>query len=150
MQFLYGRQTYFREFVPLPLLQPLQKFRGLHAEGLNLSTIYTPQIVVNGTSEFVGNNAGAVTEAISGGLAQSPSQSLIIDCGIVGQQLTVNYHDSAIDVSRSTAGRDTQLSLAHSTTLELPKDFTKEGWELIAFIQNSKDGHITAATKYNF
>ena len=61
MQFLYGRQIYFQEFVPLPLLQPLQKFRGLHAEGLNLSTIYTPQIVVNGTSECVGNNAGAVT-----------------------------------------------------------------------------------------
>lgn len=150
-----------------------------YAEWLNLSTIYTPQIVVNGSSECVGNNASAVTAAISEGLNQQSVQSLTLDCGIAGQQLKVNVKDSGLSgnarltlalVQRSAdsqvkAGENAGRQLSHvqivrqlktvttndpGITLDLPKDFTKEGWELIGFIQDSKTGHITAATKYNF
>ncbi len=41
-----------------------------YAAWLNLSSIYTPQVVVNGRQEFVGSESGALHTAIQGGLEQ--------------------------------------------------------------------------------
>lgn len=41
-----------------------------YAAWLNLSSIYTPQVVVNGRKEMVGSQAGAVYSAIKGALAK--------------------------------------------------------------------------------
>lgn len=47
-----------------------------YAEWLHLSSIYTPQVVVNGQKEFVGSDAGALHQAINNGLRTEPEAQL--------------------------------------------------------------------------
>lgn len=34
-----------------------------------------------------------------------------------------------------------------NANIKLPDDYSENGWELIGFVQDSKDGHITAANR---
>lgn len=54
-----------------------------YAEWLNQHALYTPQLVVNGVSEYVGSNRGAIEKAISTGLDQAPAPPLTLQ-GTVG------------------------------------------------------------------
>src|SRR5579859_6695441 len=47
-----------------------------YARWLRLSSVYTPQVVVNGHQEFVGSDAVKLREAISNGLQATPKASL--------------------------------------------------------------------------
>jgi hypothetical protein len=49
-----------------------------YAAWLNLSSIYTPQVVVNGRKEFVGSEAGALHAAIQSGLEQQGNVQLTL------------------------------------------------------------------------
>lgn len=60
-----------------------------YADWLHLNTVYTPQIVVNGTTEQVGSNQGAVLGAISAGLAQAEGKPLVITGRIAQGQVKV-------------------------------------------------------------
>ena len=67
-----------------------------YASWLKLSSLYTPQIVVNGRTEFVGSQAGSLTKAIHSGLRQQAKTGLALSglriegkrldwqCGIAG------------------------------------------------------------------
>jgi hypothetical protein len=52
------------------------KRQQAYAAYLNLQSVYTPQIVVNGTKEFVGSEEGTLRNAINAALATPPSASL--------------------------------------------------------------------------
>lgn len=64
-----------------------------YSDWLRLQTIYTPQIIVNGTSEYVGSDEPRIFKAISNGLGhEAPSSNnLIIDCGLIGRKLNITF-----------------------------------------------------------
>jgi hypothetical protein len=153
-----------------------------YAGWLNLQTVYTPQMVVNGTSEYVGSDQRSVLQAISAGLTGEPTNTLTLTGKIAGDQLQVEYQEAGHEkrselvlalVQQSAqsavkAGENEGRNLSHvqivrrmlhvpldmnskkEITMKLPDDFNKQGWELIGFVQHTKDGSITAAARFNF
>ncbi|HEY4288198.1 MAG TPA: DUF1223 domain-containing protein [Puia sp.] len=67
------------------------KRQSRYAEWLNLRTIYTPQIVTNGKTEFVGSNERALLTAISTGLKEIPAQTLSLNGTVKNGQIIVRY-----------------------------------------------------------
>jgi len=63
-----------------------------YAKWLNLSSVYTPQIVVNGSKEFIGSEEKTFRGAIASSFAQSTDAKLEISlAGQTGKSLTLNY-----------------------------------------------------------
>ena len=62
-----------------------------YASWLNLQSIYTPQIVVNGRKEFVGSQESTLRRAIHSGLDQTPGAQLTLS-GVSVDQGIVHYH----------------------------------------------------------
>ena len=62
-----------------------------YAGWLNLQTVYTPQIVVNGSREYVGSDQGAILSAISAGLDQEPATTLTLTGKVAGNKATIEY-----------------------------------------------------------
>lgn len=152
-----------------------------YASWLNLRTIYTPQIVVNGTNEFVGSDQGALLQAISGGLDhQEGTKSLTVKGKIENNRINIDYQAAGEEKntelvlalvqksghSNVKAGENSGRSLSHvqivrqtlhfplgvnsnkALTMTLPQDFKGKGWELIGFVQDKSNGHITAASRF--
>jgi len=68
-----------------------------YAEWLHLSSIYTPQVVVNGQKEFVGSDAGALHQAINKGLsAAATAQLALSDVRMSGGKLSWQAHADAM------------------------------------------------------
>lgn len=70
-----------------------------YASWLNIESIYTPQIVVNGRKEFVGSQEGTLRSAIHSGLDQIPAARLTLgdirlDKGMVHYQYVVKNADA--------------------------------------------------------
>ncbi len=70
----------------------------MYAHNLKLSSVYTPQIVVNGKKEFIGSEEGTLCNAIKGAL-QSPSsvQLSISVAAIKPGTATLNYKTGNAD-----------------------------------------------------
>ena len=148
---------------------------------MNLRTIYTPQIVVNGASEYVGSNTGAILQAISAGLEEQARGTLTLNVRKDGNKLNVAYDETGNTkdaelvlalVQRSAqsnvkAGENSGRKLSHAqvvrrmvhfplsaakknASIQLPDDFTENDWELIGFVQDNANGHITAAARADF
>lgn len=67
-----------------------------YAEWLHLSSIYTPQVVVNGQKEFVGSDAVALHQAINNGLRAEPGAQLTLgDVRLSGGRLSWQAHASS-------------------------------------------------------
>ncbi len=64
-----------------------------YANWLNLSSVYTPQIVVNGRTEFVGSQEGNLRNAIRSGL-QTPAKSELVfnSIKVDNDKATIQYH----------------------------------------------------------
>jgi hypothetical protein len=146
---------------------------------LNLSSLYTPQIVVNGQSENIGSDEGATVQAINNALSQHPQGTVSLSATKKENGLEVNYQFNGETngtvillalvqkkaESRVTAGENTGRHLPHvqivreleqedtrnhhQLLIPTPADFKPEEYELIAFVQNKKNGKIIAATKSN-
>lgn len=151
----------------------------MYASWLNLQTIYTPQIVVNGATEYVGSDESSVVKAISEGLDQVPVNTLTGNGRIENNKINIRYQDSVNEKgtelvlalvqktahSNVRAGENAGRSLSHvqivrqlqrvdinskkNIAINLPADFTKEGWELIGMVQRTSDGRITAAARFD-
>jgi len=153
-----------------------------YAEWLHLSSIYTPQVVVNGQKEFVGSDAGALHRAISNGLEATPAAQLTLSNvrlsgGKLGWQahtsgagaggnlrlvVAVVEHDAS---TRVLGGENGGKTLSHvqivrgfdrvpvngkgdaAGRLDWPEGMSASGGELIAFLQDARDGKIVAATR---
>lgn len=147
-----------------------------YANWLNLETVYTPQMVINGHSEYVGSNERTIKKAIAKELEQASSTTLTLHAKVEGSKLQVNYQ--AADgtnaelvlalvqrnaTSNVKAGENAGKQLSHAQivrqlyhqnvndakgiTMNLPSDFAANGWQLIGFIQQKNNGHITAAAR---
>jgi hypothetical protein len=67
-----------------------------YASWLHLSSIYTPQLVVNGQKEFVGSDAGALHQAINNGLhGESAAQLTLSEVRLNGGKLGWQAHADA-------------------------------------------------------
>lgn len=153
-----------------------------YAEWLHLQSVYTPQAVVNGRTEFVGSEEGNLRNAIKTGLQKSPASTLSLsNIKVDGSKISIQYHTENAGenaglqlalvekhaVSNVKRGENSGRTLSHvqivralqSISLEknsgtvnipAPQEFTQQGYELIAFVQNNNNGQIIAATKAQF
>ncbi len=154
-----------------------------YAHLLNLSSVYTPQTIVNGHTEFVGSEEGALRKAIQAGLQKSAATPLTLSDGkFGGNKASVQYHvdgptnDASLLVALVQKNATTKVergenggrTLAHvqivnkiqtivlggkgggKTDITLPVGFSQDGYEIIAFVQNTSTGEITGASKIEF
>ncbi|MFA6245441.1 MAG: DUF1223 domain-containing protein [Mucilaginibacter sp.] len=71
-----------------------------YADWLNLSSVYTPQIVVNGRKEFVGSDESTLRNAIKSDLEiASKSELALNDIKVNGDNATVHYTTGAVNNS---------------------------------------------------
>ena len=69
-----------------------------YANYLHLSEIYTPQIVVNGKTEFVGSEEGTLRNAIKTSLQKTPEASLTLEGSTTSQsQASIKYSTQGAD-----------------------------------------------------
>lgn len=150
-----------------------------YADWLRIESIYTPQVVVNGMSEYVGSDERRIVKAVNAAVNQASGNSLTLTSQVENDQLKVSYKLSgqtrnktlflALVQKKATtqvkSGENEGRALTHvqivrqlipvaikpggSTTIGLPGDYTKEGYELIGFVQHTGNGHITAAARAN-
>jgi hypothetical protein len=64
-----------------------KKYAGV----MHLKSIYTPQIVVNGTTEFVGSNEKRLSEEVQKGLENKSSSTLEVAVQKINNHVNVNY-----------------------------------------------------------
>src|SRR5579872_2704486 len=81
-----------------------------YASWLKLSGIYTPQIVVNGRTEFVGSQAGSLASAIHSGLQQQGNTSLSLS-GLKREGKKLDWECGVDGGSGRAAGDRAHLSL---------------------------------------
>jgi len=58
------------------------------------SQIYTPQVIVNGKTEFVGSDETALRQAISNELTSKPNATLVLQASKDGEMLKVQYQSA--------------------------------------------------------
>lgn len=149
-----------------------------YANWMNLETIYTPQVVINGVSEYVGSNEGPIVKAIDASLNRETDNVLTLKGRVDSSKVQVAYEVTGSTKnkvlylalvqkkasSHVMAGENEGRQLSHvqivrelipvditnkSTTINLPDTLAKEDWELIGFVQNKGNGSITAAARMN-
>jgi hypothetical protein len=148
-----------------------------YAGWMKLESIYTPQVVVNGASECVGSNEQSIDKAITDALGRGTDNTVTLKNSLENGQLKVTYtitgstNNKALYLalvqkaahSNVLAGENKGRTLSHvqivrqltqvniqdngSATMPLPADLNKEAWELIAFVQQTGNGSITAAIR---
>jgi hypothetical protein len=57
----------------------------------NISSVYTPQVIINGKKEFIGSHESEIKEAIEQQLSAKPVATLQIRGQRVGEKLTIDY-----------------------------------------------------------
>jgi hypothetical protein len=62
-----------------------------YGQWLNVANVYTPQVIINGKSEFVGSNESAIRNSITKQLNASPVANLKIRGRLEGEKLTLEY-----------------------------------------------------------
>lgn len=150
-----------------------------YANWLHLETVYTPQVVVNGTREYVGADENAITGAINQSLGQPAVSTLTGKARHTGDTIAVQVEPAAekntelvlalvqhAAQSNVRAGENAGKQLSHiqivrqllyvsaheksSVTMMAPKGFNEKDWELIGFTQNKRDGRIMNAARFSF
>lgn len=71
-----------------------------YASALNLNTVYTPQVIVNGSTEFVGSDGNKLASAIQNNLATETGNSLSV---------TFEKKDNEIRISYAVSGNEEVL-----------------------------------------
>ncbi|MEP6684351.1 MAG: DUF1223 domain-containing protein [Parafilimonas sp.] len=148
-----------------------------YAKTFKLSSVYTPQIVVNGTEQFVGSDEKKLNEAVDKDLQQSATGKLVIDAKAIDKEVTVNYSTDATNArfkvaliqlsaeDRIQRGENSGATLHHvnivrdlqtvpaasngKIMLNIPAGLEVKDCRVIAFTQNINDSKITAATEVN-
>jgi len=149
-----------------------------YSDWMKLETIYTPQVVVNGVSEYVGSNERSIVKAIDASLNRGTDNILTLKGRVDSGNLQVEYSVTGPTKNKGLylalvqkkassnvmAGENEGRKLSHvqivrelipvdinskNTSIKLPETLQQEGWELIGFVQNKSNGSITAAAKLN-
>jgi hypothetical protein len=149
-----------------------------YAKIFKLSSVYTPQIVVNGTEEFVGSDKNKLNAVVTKDLQQLSDVKLSIEAKAGDDyELMIHYTTNAtqsnisfalIQLSATNAiqrGENKGATLHHvnvvrdlqtvsaasngNAVLKIPENLQTKDCRVIAFTQNNSDHKITAATEVN-
>ncbi|HEX3386734.1 MAG TPA: DUF1223 domain-containing protein [Mucilaginibacter sp.] len=154
-----------------------------YARWLKSSEIYTPQVIVNGSREFVGSDEGVLRNTIKTNLAE-PAKTDLTLTGLKAAENKINVKYEAKGATENSVlmvalvernattkvmkGENAGRTLSHvqivrelqnvklsshtagTVSLAIPSGFTPEGFEMIAFIQNTSSGAITGAARAEF
>lgn len=150
-----------------------------YSQWMNRSLIYTPQFVINGSTEFGGDDGRKLYSLVAEGLKSEPSNDLQFILNETKDSLIVNYKTKEnknsnliiavvqkVASSIVTGGENNRAFLNHvqvvrqikgialnkksgKVVVEKPQNYTEKEWEVISFIQDNKNGKITAAAKSN-
>lgn len=150
-----------------------------YASWLNLETVYTPQVVVNGKHELIGSQEETLKRALNIELhAPAPAQ-LNAEAQIEGSKLKLAYQATnargtvlQVALVQKVAhtmvkrGENAGRLLPHvqivrhiqgfaanasgNVAVNLPEGFNPNEWEVITFLQNTQTGAIVAASHPDF
>ncbi len=147
-----------------------------YAQHLNLESVYTPQAIVNGQNEFVGSNKSALWNAINSYKISGNSFIEIETALVNNKQLKVKYNYALLQKNENVMlelvlknattqvkrGENSGATLSHinivqeiiekmesngTATFNLPANFVKEDYMVVAFIQNKETFEISNAKK---
>ena len=137
----------------------------LYAKTLSLESIYTPQVIVNGTVQFVGSNVGVLYSSVKKGLQDQARSNLHISVVKKDNRLAISYDitgpqvmllntaiilpEATTEVKRGENGgrtlqhvnivRDltvTEVTAPGTVTMEIPKDLVNRSFKVIAYTQS--------------
>lgn len=151
-----------------------------YSHSLGTGSLYTPQLVINGSKEFVGSGKSTIVDEINTNLNSNPGEPLILNCTLEENRLTIKY-DGALTNERAElvlalvqksaqsnvkAGENSGRRLSHiqivrnlerfpfesskPVTMNVPADFNTKGWELIGFVQRKNNGRMMLAGRFDF
>lgn len=152
------------------------KLQREYAKNFKLASVYTPQIIVNGTEQFVGSDESKLNAAVNKNLQQSSNINLSVDAKAADDnEIIVHYTTNAAQSNVKFAliqlaatdkiqrGENSGATLHHVnivrdfktenasangfTVLTIPENADLENCKVIAFTQNKVDNKITAATE---
>jgi len=148
-----------------------------YASWLNLETVYTPQVVVNGRRELIGSQEETLKRALNIELQSAAPAQLNTEAHIEGSKLKLAYNatNAARGVVLQVAlvqkvahtmvkrGENAGRLLPHvqivrhiqgfaagtsgNVSVTLPEGFNPNEWEVITFLQNTQTGAIMAADR---
>lgn len=151
-----------------------------YASWLQLETVYTPQVVVNGKKEFVGSREEQLTAAIAHGLDTPANARLTAHASVAGKQLDISYQSAnagpntvlqvalvqKVAHTKVKRGENAGRLLPHvqivrsiqsypartsaQVSIALPDGFNQQEWDVVTFLQNIQTGAILAAARPDF
>lgn len=148
--------------------------QSIYADKFGQGSVYTPQVIVNGATEFVGSDESKLGKAVGNGLEKTPANNLEITVKQNDNAVVVNYNikesndlllnialvqpEATTVVKRGENGGRTlhhvnivrELNTTKATgngavTLNIPESESKTPFKVIAFTQSSKDMHVLNA-----
>lgn len=158
-----------------PFSQSLFSARqGKYARVFSLESSYTPQVVVNGTSEFVGSNESRLNATVKNSLNTEAQSAISISTKKLSSTVTVTYNITGTDVvllnlafvqpEASTVvkkGENRGRTLHHvnivralhtadvkgagNLTIDIPKSLTDVPLQLIAYTQSKQSFKVLGA-----
>jgi hypothetical protein len=146
-----------------------------YASWLNLETVYTPQVVVNGKHELIGSQEETLKRALNTELQSAIPAQLNAEAQIEGNKLKLTYQATnprgtvlQVALVQKVAhtmvkrGENAGRLLPHvqivrhiqgftagtsgNVAVNLPEGFNPSEWEVITFLQNTETGAISAAS----
>lgn len=145
-----------------------------YGEAFHLQSIYTPQVILNGSKEFLGSDEKKLHEAIDQKLAGAPGEDFDLSVkSVEGGDVSVSYKrrpdnnlnlylaliqlQAMTDVGKGeNAGRHLQhcnivrdfrtyYKSSGTGVLKIPKGLQAKNCRIIAFLQEANNGRITGA-----
>jgi len=147
-----------------------------YASRFNLNSVYTPQVIVNGSSEFVGSDEEKLTHTVENNLNKETDQNINITSKKNSNNVTVNYEINRSDevflnvalvqaeaTTSVKRGENGGRTLHHvnivralktidakgkgNVILEIPNEISNLPLQIIAFTQSKKSFQILGADK---
>lgn len=147
-----------------------------YASSFQNSSIYTPQMVVNGTTEFVGSNRSESQKAITEALSQAPEHHIHLEANLISDKINLDFtvngeadeyiiNIALVERNISTnipRGENRNKILRHDNVVRsftskpmtqegksvifIPDRFVVANGSVIAYVQNKNSLKITGAT----
>jgi hypothetical protein len=140
----------------------------------NLDSIYTPQLVIDGTREFVGSDKRSIERALTDA-AKTPKPALKVDASIADGSLNMTASGPGLTAEKDAElvfavtedrlvvavkrGENANKTLRHSgvvrwlhsaapsptATIKIASDWRRENLRVVAFVQSNKNRRVLSA-----